>query len=127
MTRRSKRAIFLAVSALVVLIVAVAGVSWWAASSTPAYWQQIDRDDPRVVQRGAAVENFISTQATSARPDMERWSIELTQEQVNAWLATRLPMWLANQGVDERVIEFFPNLLVHVADKKVEFAAQMRL
>jgi hypothetical protein len=127
MTKKSKRIVFWTILGGAMLLAGAGTGGWWLVRAAPRYWTTVNAGDPEIRQRAAAVESFVSTQTTHVRPDMERWSIELTQDQVNAWLATRLPMWLANQGVEQSVIEFVPSVLVHVGDEKVEFAAELKL
>ena len=53
--------------------------------------------------------------------------MELTEDQANAWLAARLPMWLANQGVDQQVLDAIPQVMAQVTEGRVELAAELRL
>lgn len=72
------------------------------------------------------VEAAVASQTTAVRPAQELWALELTQEQINAWLAARLPLWLANQGVDRQVVEAVRRAMVQIGSRQVELAAELR-
>src|SRR6185503_15351844 len=71
-----------------------------------------DPSDPAAIQTARDVENSITSLVHQARPpptphsppspprDSEpgTWSIRMTEEEANAWLAARLPAWVANQS-----------------------------
>lgn len=59
------------------------------------------------MERGAALENAAGAQMTLVRPDADGnvteyisapWSVAISQEDANAWLAGRLPTWLHSRG-----------------------------
>lgn len=98
---------------------------WWMLSSEPSYWQPVDANDTRVRERAARVESEVSKQTTEVRPPEDRWSLVLTEEEINAWLAARLPRWLANQGVDDELIHAVPHAMAEITADDVELAAEV--
>ncbi len=73
----------------------------------PAAYIPSDPNDPAVARRGEALENAAAAQLTGVRSDAGSkpgtyvsapWSVAITQEDANAWLATRLPEWLRSRG-----------------------------
>jgi hypothetical protein len=89
--------------ALVVLaLLVVGGVVLWRVSRTPPAWYHPpDVRAPAVNELAETVENRMVEQAQKVRPRAEQWSLRIRENQVNAWLATRLPKWIANQGEAE--------------------------
>jgi len=77
---------------------AATGWLWWRSSQLPAWWSPPDEADPRAVELGERVEHALVTHAHQIRPSGEPWAIRLREEQANAWLATRLPRWVAHRG-----------------------------
>jgi hypothetical protein len=76
-----------------VLLLLVGG---WLWSSLPAYWAPLAADDPAIQSNARRFETqLINTAHHKAKGD---WSITITQDQMNQWLAARLPQWLANQN-----------------------------
>lgn len=82
----------------VLLCVALAGVALMAvlATRTPSWWVPPAADDPEVRALGERVEQRLVEEATRIRDGGGEWAIRLTEEQANAWLAGRLPQWLAH-------------------------------
>jgi hypothetical protein len=81
---------------------AAAGVLWWRSTLPPAWWSPPNRADPRVAEVGERVEQSLISHAHEIRPADEPWSIRIHEDQVNAWLATRLPKWAAHRGHGDR-------------------------
>ncbi len=74
----------------------------------PAWFDPPAPGDPRAGAAGEAVQAAILTQLTAVRPSdparppdagwaSEPWGLAVVQDEANAWLATLLPRWLANQ------------------------------
>jgi hypothetical protein len=82
------------------------------ARTTPAWWRTVRADDPKTIQTAEYVENEFINQMYHERSmgggaapvdgswQSEEWTVALDAASANAWLNTRLPKWLANQGVD---------------------------
>ncbi|MEX2671353.1 MAG: hypothetical protein WD294_04500 [Phycisphaeraceae bacterium] len=99
-------------------------------TAAPSYWRSgpaIDGSDPAVAQRAQQFEQKLSSQTTAVRSDYQRWQIELTEEEVNEWLAARLPEWMRNQGIDERAVQHAQRAMVNVKPGQVELATVVRL
>ncbi len=93
---------------VVVMIVAVLGVSS-RMRAQPLWWQPVASENPEIVENATELENAIFTQL-HLRRDADRiqtetgevlrsaeWTVGLRAEQTNAWLAVRLPKWVAGQ------------------------------
>lgn len=102
MTKRKKILLsILGLVAAVLLGLAIAvAVVYRRATTTPDYWQVVNLAEPTVARDAAAFEQWLSSEFTQHRPNVETWQIELEADDVNRWLATRLPGWAANQGFE---------------------------
>lgn len=108
-----------------VLIMLSGVVLWLLASGKPRYYRQIDPQDPVALRQAEQFEQKVSSQATRVRPpEDETWQMQLDQSQVNDWLATRLPQWLANQGVNTSELAPLNHLMVGFVDGHIELAAE---
>jgi hypothetical protein len=90
------------------VIVAVALLAM--AGSQPRWWEETGvapNDAPRLAEE---VERGVGTALHRGRPDGQPWTVEITQDEANAWIVDRLPRWLANQGV--RNAEKLPEIRV---------------
>ena len=87
--------------AVLVLVTAAAVVVWRMTLLEPTWWAPPDADDPRVTAAAEQIEYSLIEQAHMVRTDDETWSIRIHDRHVNAWLASRLPAWLAHaQALD---------------------------
>jgi hypothetical protein len=82
-------------------------VAGWLADQRPVWWEAIDASNPRTMAVADAVENGAVDLLSRVRPSERRspglmtsepWTVKLTPEDANAWLAVRLPMWIRNQS-----------------------------
>ncbi len=102
-----------AISAIAVLLIALgAGLAFWFGQSVPAGWRQArrieqettaeqrlalaERLENRVVNAVSFTDHFLNNGNPRLPVTAE---IELSVTEVNAWLETRLPLWLRNVGV----------------------------
>lgn len=80
----------------------------------PSWWRDV-KADGAAAQTAEQVENGVVSQLSLARPadpkqtgsyKSEPWSVSISDQDANAWLATRLKPWLENQGVrwPERIV-----------------------
>lgn len=124
--RRWLRRAALAVAAVVVLGGVAVGALLLAS---PDYWQTtvVDGSDPAVARRAEAFEREVSSETTAVRQAYERWEIELSQDEVNEWLAARLPQWMRNRGVDETAVRHAKRAVVAIKSDRVELATVVRL
>jgi len=82
----------------VVACVAIAGVAilFVLATRPPSWWVPPAVGDPAVRALGERVEQRLVEEATRIREGDGDWAIRLTEQQANAWLAGRLPQWIAH-------------------------------
>jgi hypothetical protein len=92
-----QRIIQATVFALVALVSLMIGVGWWLAAHPPTWWQETDANSPQTRHTSRAVENWAVSTMTRAHPEGERWAVTLTEDDANAWLAVRLPMWVESE------------------------------
>ncbi len=80
-----------AVTAALILAAALARrpPSWWAAAATDA------ATGPDLAER---VERAVASRIHKWEDSTSPWTIAITQEQANAWLAIRAPRWAANRA-----------------------------
>jgi hypothetical protein len=85
-----------------VLAIAVLGVAILVplvlVSIPPSGWSPVPADPAAAEARGEALERFLSAEFSKVRTDDAPWAIRLREDDVNAWIATRLPKWEANAG-----------------------------
>ena len=70
----------------------------WASQSAPGWYAPVDPYDPDVSTLAETVEYRVAEELTKVRADEEPWALRVRDEQVNAWLASRLPEWVAHDG-----------------------------
>jgi hypothetical protein len=107
----------------VLITAAVAGLVFWA----PAYWVVLDGSDPQIAAGAESLEQRMSTEMTKVRQGESNWTMDVTAEQINQWMANRMPQWLANQGVDEALIDQAHPMMVRFGDGVIEVAVQSGL
>lgn len=111
-----------AVVALVALFTLVIGVGSWLARQPPSWWEEIDTESVTVISTSRAVENWAVSTMTRSRTPSEPWAVTLTEEDANAWLAVRLPLWVISErgewpeGIRSVRIRFTDGLIVVGAD-----------
>lgn len=74
----------------------VGAVRWWAGP--PSWYRPPSLEDPEAGRLAERVEYGLLEQVQRVRPPGTRWTVRLTDEQANAWLATRLPEWWRSRG-----------------------------
>jgi len=103
------------------LITLVVGWIWWRWNREPGYWKVNERfveDTGRSTLSdlaGGAEQKVLGGLSGQAVRD-----VELSSDEINAWLAVRLEMWVANQGLvlPDEVSKF----MVHTEDGQVVVA-----
>ena len=98
MTRRRHRLRrWLAAALIVAVLVSAGGVGLWRLTwMAPTWWAPLDPGDEQTAQLAERVEYRLAEEAHKVRPDPKPWWIEIKQDQINAWLAARLPEWVAH-------------------------------
>jgi len=117
-----RRIISGAVVSLAALCTLVIGVGSWLARQPPPWWEEIDTESVSVIATSRAVENWAVSTMTRSRHPSEPWAVTLTEEDANAWLAVRLPLWVISErgewpeGIRSVRIRFADGLIVVGAD-----------
>lgn len=83
---------------LIVVALAVAGSAWFAAGRAPAWYAPPESTDPEVQRTGQRFEHRLVSVASQVRGADDTWAVRITEAQINAWLAARLPAWLRHVG-----------------------------
>ncbi|MCL4198710.1 MAG: hypothetical protein KJZ69_14580 [Phycisphaerales bacterium] len=97
---RTRRALWWSLGAAAVLLLLIAAVAWRMVRSRPAWWNPAEAQSTDNIVRGEYFENQVVTAFHKVRPpEAARWTLELDDQWINAWLATRLPLWAANRGL----------------------------
>jgi len=100
MSRSRARILRIAVGLLVaglVVIVLLAGGAWWLAGRAPSWWAPLDGASADVRAAGEALENRTVNALHRIRGRGERWTLEVDEPAVNAWLAARWDNWLRSE------------------------------
>ena len=109
------------------LFIAGVGVISYLFYGTPDYWKPLNAADPQVRASAVQVEARVSSEMTLIRPAADTWQVTVDEADANSWLATRLPQWLANQGVSGAAVGVLRASMFHFADGKIEIATQVNL
>ncbi len=118
-------------AAAVALGLIVLWILWSRVRAVPEYWQELDAAKPEIRQQAERLENQLTTQVTRVRPQTETYQVELTQDRVNEWLASRLDPWLENQArqIDPGKLAQFrkhvKRIVVSFGEDHVIFAAKV--
>jgi hypothetical protein len=127
------RVLYGGVLALAGLLTLAIGVGWWLAEQPPTWWSEVDAGSAEVERTSRAVENWAVSTMTRAYPDGERWAVTLTEEDANAWLAVRLPMWVISErgswpeGIRRVRVRFHDGRIVLGADIRESDAGEPRV
>jgi len=65
----------------------------------PEWWKPADGSSRETIALGESTENLVLSEMNrvQGRRDGSEWTLELGEEEINAWLAARMPRWAANQ------------------------------
>ena len=87
----------------------------------PRFYQQALQTPPQELQ--AAHRSFVQAAAELERELQQenQWQAEFTQEQLNGWLASELPGWLAEHEIEE-----FEQPRLQLVDGRVQLACRWR-
>ncbi len=86
----------LATVAMVLVVVAIAGgiTAWRLTWVKPAWWPEDVAANEQTEMLADRVEYRIAEEVHKVRPDADPWKLRIKDDQVNAWLTSRLPEWL---------------------------------
>jgi hypothetical protein len=127
------------------LVLVPFGVLWYGVSAKPVYWRPIDGTQANVREAAERFEQAASSQLSqlSSQRDQQDsdqraqgdqrdqrggqpvWTMEVTQEQLNNWLAARLPGWGANRRIDPRLLDRISHSMVSIDLDGVEVAVPL--
>ncbi|MHC4990443.1 MAG: hypothetical protein ACYTGC_05630 [Planctomycetota bacterium] len=98
MTRRLRLLGKWLAAVLIVAVVITAGAVglWRLTWMAPSWWAPLDPQDQQTARLAERVEYRLAEEAHKVRADPKPWWLEIKQEQINAWLAARLPEWVAH-------------------------------
>lgn len=113
------------VMAIVLLCVATGAAGWLMARAEPEYWREVDRNDPAVVQRAEAFEQELERELGRIRPQETSWELTLEQEELREWVATRMPEWLKDKGVQQDLPPWLDQPMVVFEDDKLVVAGRV--
>jgi hypothetical protein len=108
------------IAVLVLLVVALLALRQWSRMD-PSWYDPPNPADEQVTQLADRVEYRLLEEAQKIRPESDAWTLRVREEQINAWLAARLPEWLAHeQDVDWPEGLGMPQM--HLSDGRVTVA-----
>jgi hypothetical protein len=95
---RIKR-IVIGLALTLLLLAAGSGYVLWRLSwQSPSWFAPPNPNEPRVASVADDAEYLLLEQTQKIRPAAEQWTLRITQQQINAWLATRLPQWIEHDA-----------------------------
>lgn len=97
------------------------------ARSAPRWWSEVSlvseaARGPAGAEAAQRLENAITTELHRGRRGGESWEFTLHESQANAWIAHRLPRWLAHR--DPAVVKELPEVRVRFEPGRVLLGAQ---
>lgn len=81
-----------------IFVALVFGGVWWLAQSKPAWYNPPDASREEIVVFADRVEYRLVEEMQKIRPVEDSWRLRIREEQVNAWLATRLSRWMRHDA-----------------------------
>ncbi|MEK6701578.1 MAG: hypothetical protein AABZ53_04895 [Planctomycetota bacterium] len=123
--RRSRRYIIAATVTLLAGATILAPVLFILSRRTPSWWTPPDPASPMVQDLAAQLESRVVDQLHRVRPSSDEWSVSIPQSAVNAWLAARLPQWLANQNPAIVLPQSIGMVQIHVAPGEITLAGEI--
>ncbi len=109
--------------------VAIAAGLWWMSWMAPAWWVEPDPFDERLIDLAGLVEKRLAQETHRKRDAGAAWTIRLREQQLNAWLATRLRPWVAHHGSNgDEPIDWPPAVgppQVRLSEEGVSVAVEM--
>jgi len=121
--KRIVRWVLIAAGLGVVVLGAMGVMAYRRAMAEPGYWQIVDTTDEAVARDSGDFEQWITSQFSKQRPSGEPWQIELTEADINKWLATRLPSWAANQAV--AIPDWLAHPMVAIENQRIIVACEV--
>ena len=98
MTDFSRSRLQTGVKIVFVVVVALIAFAVGAVLLPPWWWSPAHPDDVTASTRASRFEQEVTSRVHTIRKGGEPWGFRVTQDQVNAWLATRLPKWIEHDA-----------------------------
>ena len=82
--------------ALFAALALLVATGWILATLAPANWIEADllRADPQSASAARDLEQNLAAAIARVRPKDSAWAIRIQENDINAWIVTRLPLWL---------------------------------
>lgn len=93
----ARRVVIIAIVVFVAAAV-LALLGWMASQRPPEWWAPPRADDAQAMAVAENLERRLSEEISRVRPDEAPWAVRLHESQLNAWLALRMPQWIAHTG-----------------------------
>jgi len=97
---------------------------WWLARTAPSWYEPLDPADARVAEMAEGVEYGLVAEFHRIRPDAEPWTLRIREEYLNAWLASRMPEWIAHED-DLNWPEEFSAPQIRVGEDGIDLAVEV--
>ncbi len=98
---RVKRAVLWSLGVAAAIVVLVSLIVWRLLAAEPSWWNPAEPQLAENLSRGEYLENQVVTAFHKVRPvEARQWTLELDADWINAWFATRLPLWAANRNLN---------------------------
>ncbi len=106
--KRSPRISAIAAAAVLIMIAAATVAALRASSlagQQPTWWREAPiahspEHEEATLNLAEQVERGLLTLVHNQQPADGAWTVEITEEQANAWLNAKLPKWLANRSIE---------------------------
>ena len=82
---------------LCVLVLVGIAALWGLTRMTPHWYEPPNPTDEKVLELADRVEFRLLEEFQKIRPDPEPWKLRVRENQLNAWLATKLQDWIAHK------------------------------
>lgn len=105
--------------ALMLLSLAALGVVYFLSRRPPSWWNPPIADEPSALALAESFEQRFAGEVSRVRPDEAPWAVRIGEDQLNAWLALRLPRWLEHAGAPAEAM-----VQAHVRDGAIELAVR---
>ncbi|MCH8004650.1 MAG: hypothetical protein IH888_00300 [Planctomycetes bacterium] len=109
--------------------VAIAAGVWWMSWLAPTWWVAPEPLNQRWIDLAGLVEKRLAQETHRKRTPGTSWTIRLREQQLNAWLATRLLPWVAHFGSDGNETIDWPSAVgppqVHLSEEGLSVAVEM--
>lgn len=113
--QRRLRRLAIAMLCVASILLTAAGALYWLSLAPPSWWKPPNSGDEEASAIADALEAYLVTEANRVRPSASpggpdsyrsaEWDVIVGEEEVNAWLATRLPRWAASRGKTDRLVQ----------------------